>query len=89
MKGYKSETFSVLCQYKFIAHIFQDDREKCGKLNLNKKNIWCAIRSNTIKVKLDLYYVNTNSYMKFQVTMSKDDKEKSGKRNFSKGQSLM
>ena len=40
------------------------------------------------KLKLDqvLYYVNTNSDMKFQVNMSKDDKEKSGKRNFSKGQ---
>ena len=43
-------------------------------------------RSNPTKVKLDLYYVKTNSYMKFQVNMSKDDKEKSGKRNFSKGQ---
>ena len=31
------------------------------------------------KLKLDLYYVKTNSYMKFQVNMSKDDKEKSGK----------
>ena len=38
------------------------------------------------KLKLYLYYVKTNPYMKFQVNMSKDDKEKSGKRNFSKGQ---
>ena len=42
--------------------------------------------SNTSKFKLDMYYVKTNSYMKFQVNMSKDDKEKSGKQNFSKGQ---
>ena len=38
------------------------------------------------KLKLDLYYVKTNPYMKFQVNMSKDDKEKFGKRNFCKGQ---
>ena len=40
---------------------------------------------NTTKLQLDLYYVKTNPYMKFQVNMSKDDTEKSGKRNFSKG----
>ena len=45
--------------------------------------------SNTTKLKLDLYYVKTNSYMKFQLNMSEDDKEKSGKRNFCKGQLLM
>ena len=43
-------------------------------------------RSNTTKLKLEQYYVKTNSYMKFQVNMSKDDKEKSRKRNFSKAQ---
>ena len=43
-------------------------------------------KSNKTKLKPDLYYVKTNSYMKFQVNMSKDDKVKSGKRNFSKGQ---
>ena len=43
-------------------------------------------RLNTTKLKLDLYYVRTNLYMKFQVNMPKDDKEKSGKQNFSKGQ---
>ena len=46
----------------------------------------CKCRSNATKVQLDLYYVETNSYIKFQLNMSKDDKEKSGKRNFSKGQ---
>ena len=30
-------------------------------------------RSKATKVKLDLYYVKTNSYMKFQLNMSKDD----------------
>ena len=53
---------------------------------LAKGNNSCKSRSNTIKVKLDLYYVKTKPYMKFQVNMSKDDKEKSAKRNFSKGQ---
>ena len=53
---------------------------------LAKSNYSCKSKSNAIKVKLDLYYVKTKSYMKFQVNMSKDDKEKSVKRNFSKGQ---
>ena len=53
---------------------------------LAKGNNSCKSRSNATKVELDLYYVKTNSYMKFQLNMSKDDKEKSGKRNFSKGQ---
>ena len=38
------------------------------------------------KLKLDLYYVMTNSYTKLQVNTSKDCREKSGKQNFSKGQ---
>ena len=53
---------------------------------LAKGNNSCKSRSKATKVKLDLYYVKTNSYMKFQLNLSKDDKEKSGKRNFSKGQ---
>ena len=53
---------------------------------LAKGNNSCKSRSNVTKVELDLYYVKTNSYMKFQLNMSKDGKEKSGKRNFSKGQ---
>ena len=32
--------------------------------------------SNVTKVELDLYYVKTNSYTKFQVNISKDDWEK-------------
>ena len=53
---------------------------------LAKGNNSCKSRPNATKVELDLYYGKTNSYMKFQLNMSKDDKEKSGKRNFSKGQ---
>ena len=53
---------------------------------LAKGNNSSKSRSNVTKVELDLYYVKTNSYMKFQQNMSKDDKEKSRKRNFSKGQ---
>ena len=36
------------------------------------------------KVELDMYYVNTNSYNKLQVNISKDYTEKSGKLNFNK-----
>ena len=53
---------------------------------LAKGNNSCKSRSNATKVELDLYYVKTNSNMKFQLNMSNDDKEKSGKRNFSKEQ---
>ena len=53
---------------------------------LAKGNYSCKTRSNATKVELDLYYVKTNSYMKFQLNMSKDNNEKSGKRNVSKGQ---
>ena len=38
------------------------------------------------KLKLDLYYVKTNSYTKFLVNLLEDDREKSGKLNFRKGQ---
>ena len=36
------------------------------------------------KLKVDLYCVKTNPYMKFYVNMSKDDKEKSGKQILAK-----
>ena len=42
-------------------------------------------RSNMTKLKLDLYYVKTNPFMKFQVNMLRDDKETFGKQNFSEG----
>ena len=38
-----------------------------------------------MKVELDMYYVMTNSYTKFQVNISKDGRKKYGKLNFSKG----
>ena len=42
-----------------------------------KGNNSCKNRSNATKVELHLYYVKTNSYMKFQLNMLKDGKEKS------------
>ena len=39
----------------------KDDKEKSGKVNLSSYKS----RSNATKVELDLYYVKTNSYMKF------------------------
>ena len=46
---------------------------------LAKGNNSCKSRSNVTKVKVDLYYVKTNPYTKFQVNISKDDCEKFGK----------
>ena len=40
---------------------------------LAKGNNSCKIKSNATKVELDLYYVKTNPYTKFQVKISKDD----------------
>ena len=51
-----------------------------------KGNNSCKCRSSMTKLELELYYVMTNSYTKFQVDISKDDREKFGKLNFSKGQ---
>ena len=67
MKGYKSEKNKLYyvntnSYPKFDVNILQDDREKCGIQT--KENIWCAIRSNAIKVKLDRFCVKTNSYTK-------------------------
>ena len=61
---------------------YKTGEESPENLIFAKGNISIKSRSNTTKLKLDLYYVKTNPYMKFQVNMSKDDKEKSGKRNF-------
>ena len=51
-----------------------------------KGNNSCKNRSSVTKLKLDLFYVTTNSYTKFQVNISKEGREKCGKLNFSKGQ---
>ena len=53
---------------------------------LTKGNNYSKSKSSVTKLKLDLYYVMTNSYTKFQVNISKAGREKSGKQNFSKGQ---
>ena len=47
--------------------------------NLAKGNNSCKSSSNATKVKLDLCYIKTNPYTKFQVNISKDDGEKFGK----------
>ena len=44
-----------------------------------KGNNSCESGSNATKVKLNLYYVTTNPYTKYQVNISKDDWEKFGK----------
>ena len=46
----------------------------------------CKSKSNATIVTLDLFYVQTNSYSKFQVNIIKDTREKSEKLNFFKGQ---
>ena len=50
-----------------------------------KGNNSCKSKSNATKVKLNLYYVKTNSYTKFQVNITKDRREKFRKLNFAKG----
>ena len=40
---------------------------------LAKDNNSCKSKSNATKVKLDLYYVKSNPYTKFQVNILKDD----------------
>ena len=71
---------------KFQVNMSKDDKVNLENEILAKGNNSCKSRSNVTNVELDLYYVKTNSYMKFQGKMSKDDKEKYGKRNFSKEQ---
>ena len=56
--------------------MLKDDKEKSENEILAKGNNSCKSRSNATKVKLDLYYVKTNPYTKFQINISKDDREK-------------
>ena len=63
--------FNSICQ-KMIEKSPENEK-------LAKGNNSCKSRSNATKVKLDLYYVKTNPYTKFQVNILKDDWEKSGK----------
>ena len=46
---------------------------------LAKGNYSSKSKSSVTKLELDLYYVMTNSYTKFEVNISKDSREKSGK----------
>ena len=71
---------------KCQVNITRQEKKVRKTIFFGKGNNSIKSRSNTTKLKLDLYYVKTNPYMKFQVNMSKDDKEKFGKRKFSKGQ---
>ena len=55
-------------------------KKKCTENEiLAKGNNSCKSMLNATKVKLDLYYVKTNPYTKFQVNIPKDDWEKFGK----------
>ena len=83
MKGYKSEKFLYYVNKNPYPKLDVNCKttEKCRKLNLTKENMWCAIRSNAIKIKLDLYYVKTNSYTKVK-SISQDKRGKSRKKLF-------
>ena len=54
-------------------------KKSLGKKFLAKGNNSRKSKSNATKVILDLYYVKTNPYTKFQVSISTDDWEQSGK----------
>ena len=60
-------------------------KENPDNIILAKGNNSCKSKSNVTKVKLDLYYVKTNSYTKLQIKNSKDRREKSGKQIICKG----
>ena len=63
--------------------IFQKTAEKSPEnLNLGKGNNSYKSKSSLTTVELDLYYVKTNSYTKFQVNISKDSREKVRKTKF-------
>ena len=63
----------------------QDDIEKRRKLNLNKRKYLVCNKSNTIKVKPDLYYVKTNSYTKISSQYYKTREESPENHFFGKG----
>ena len=77
---------NLICIMSILIHIpnfkstFQKAEEKSLENKVSTKgNNPCKSRSSVTKFKLDLFYVNTNSYFKFQVNISKDGREKSGK----------
>ena len=73
----------------YIPKIKPISQKTTGKspenLILTKGNNSHKIQSSVTKLKLDLYYVMTNSYTKFQVNISKDSIEKSRKLILAKG----
>ena len=78
------QTFAPLI---ILSSVYHKMIEKSSENKiLAKGNNSCKSRSSVMKLKLDLYYVITNSYIKIQVNTSKDYREKFGKQNFSKGQ---
>ena len=71
---------NLMCIMSRQIHIlnFRSSSQKTGEKSSEneifaKGNNSKNIRSNATKVKLDLYYVKTNPYTKFQVNISKDD----------------
>ena len=62
---------------KFQVNMQKDDQKSPENEILAKGNNSCKSRLNTTILELDLYYVKTNSYTKFQFNMLNDDKEKS------------
>ena len=69
-----------LIQIPNFKSISQRTIEKSSENQIFKKaNNSSETRSNVTIVELDLYYVKTNSYTKFQVNISKDNGEKFGK----------
>ena len=78
---------NLQCQCIYQISISQKTTGKCLENSIfTKGNNSCKSMSSLMKLELDLYYVNANSYTKFQFKISKDCREKSGKQNFSKGQ---
>ena len=83
--------FIFIMSWQIHASNFKSKSPKTAEKSLEnwisaKGNNSCKSRSGVTKLLLNLYYVMTNSYTKFQVNISKDSREKSGKLNFSKGQ---
>ena len=55
--------------------MFKDDKSPENFEILTKGNNSCKSSSKATKVEVDLYYVKTNSYTKFQVNITKDRRE--------------
>ena len=92
-EGQARQNWNLVCITSRQIHIhvpnFKSLSEKMAEKrteNCAKGNNSCKSRSSTAKLELDLYYVKTNSYTKFQVNIWKDGRGKSGKLNFIKGQ---